>query len=241
MQPERSPVAGWPRYPGNMTTPAEAPPAPEQAAGSPASSAAPVLHPTIHPLNNHPQGTPVNGRIYRLVVLATRLPRLLRGQHLSAFGREFLPPSGPLIIAGNHVSSLDPFLIAQVLPPQRQVQFMTKKELFTPLLAPFIGGGGSFPVDRQTNDTAAIRNAIRILNRGGTVGIFPEGTRGGGEMQAGVGLIALRGKAPIVPVGLHLDGKTWLVRFGPPIAPGGSIRELTAQVAAEIGRLSQPF
>jgi 1-acyl-sn-glycerol-3-phosphate acyltransferase len=226
-----------------MTTPAQAPSGPDAPAPAhrPPAPAAPVLQPTIHPLNNHPEGTPVNDRIYRLVVAATRLPRLLRGQHLSAFGRDHLPLTGPLIIAGNHVSALDPFLIAQVLPPQRQVQFMTKKELFTPLLSIFIGGGGSFPVDRQTNDTAAIRNAIRILNRGGTVGIFPEGTRGGGEMQAGVGLIALRGKAPIVPVGLHLDGRAWIVRFGPPIAPGGSIKGLTAQVAEEIGRLSQPF
>ena len=179
--------------------------------------------------------------MYHLVVQATRLPFLLRGQHTQVHGRDLIPPSGKLIIAGNHVSSLDPFLIAQSLPPGRSVQFMAKKELFRGVVGKIISGGGSFPVDRTISDLGAIRSALRILQAGGTLGIFPEGTRGGQELQGGTALLALKGKAPVTPVGLHLKGRTWVVRFGPPIEPKGSVKELTAVIGAELDRLSEPF
>ncbi|MFC4456641.1 1-acyl-sn-glycerol-3-phosphate acyltransferase [Deinococcus sonorensis] len=185
--------------------------------------------PVVHPL------------MYHLVVQATRIPTLLRGQHVHVHGRDLIPESGRLIIAGNHVSTLDPFLIAQSLPRGRYVQFMAKKELFRGVIGRIILGGGSFPVDRTTNDLGAIRNALRILQAEGTLGIFPEGTRGGKELQGGAALLALKSKAPITPTGLHLSGKTWVVRFGPPILPSGGVKDLTARIGSEIERLSQPF
>ena len=179
--------------------------------------------------------------MYHLVVAATRLPGLLRGQHVHAHGRELIPPSGRLIVAGKHVTALDPFLIAQSLPRGRYIQFMTKKELFKGVVGRIIAGGGSFPVDRSVNDLGAVRSALRVLQAEGTLGIFPEGTRGGGDLQGGAALLALKGKAPVTPVGLHLSGRTWVVRFGPPIPPSGGVVELTRRIAGELERLSQPF
>ncbi len=138
------------------------------------------------------------------------LPLQLRGEYIHTLGREHLPPPGTkLVVAGAHVSALDPFIIAKVMPGHH-VQFMSKKELFKPVIGAIIKAGGSFPVDRERNDVAAIRMALRILKEDGTLGLFPEGTRGGGQMQGGVALLALRGRAPVLPVGLRRDGKRWL-------------------------------
>ncbi|WP_425145455.1 lysophospholipid acyltransferase family protein [Deinococcus sp.] len=178
--------------------------------------------------------------MYHLVVTATRLPLLIRGQRTEVHGRELIPAQGRLIVAGgNHTSNMDPFIIAQSMPPGRYVQFMAKKELFRGLSGAIIRGGGSFPVDRDTNDLGAIRSSLRILQAGGTLGIFPEGTRGGKEMQGGTALLALKGKSPITPVGLHLRGRTWVVRFGAAIEPKGSVKELTQVLGAELDRLSE--
>ncbi|WP_241191144.1 lysophospholipid acyltransferase family protein [Deinococcus psychrotolerans] len=189
------------------------------------------------------QAPTVNPLVYQFVVLGMNLPRVLRGQYIHTLGREHIPPPGSkLIVAGAHVSSLDPFLIAKVMPGH-YVQFMSKKELFGPVMGDIIRAGGSFPVDRSITDLVAIRTALRILKEDGTLGLFPEGTRGGGngQMQGGVGLLALRGKAPVLPVGLRQEGKRWLVRFGPLIEPKGGIKDLTAQIGAEISRLSGPI
>lgn len=183
----------------------------------------------------------VNPAVYRFVVFSMTLPLTLRGEHIHTLGREYIPPAGTkLVVAGAHVSSLDPFIIAKVMP-EHFVQFMSKKELFKPIMGDIIRAGGSFPVDRSGNDLAAIRTALRVLKEDGTLGLFPEGTRGGGQMQGGVALLALRGKAPVLPVGLRRDGKRWLVRFGPIIQPQGSIKNLTAQIGEEITRLSAPL
>ena len=176
---------------------------------------------------------------YHLVVNATRLPLLLKGQRVVTLGREHLPATGRVVIAGgNHSTNMDPFIIAQVLPQGRRVQFMAKKELFRGPIGWIISGGGSFPVDRQKNDLGAIRSALRVLQAEGTLGIFPEGTRGGQELQGGTALLALKGKAPIVPVWLTLSGRTWTARFGEPLPPEGSVKALTERLDAAFRELS---
>ncbi|BDP43185.1 1-acyl-sn-glycerol-3-phosphate acyltransferase [Deinococcus aetherius] len=183
----------------------------------------------------------VNPLVYRLVVIVTTLPIFLRGQGIEVHGRENVPPPGtPLIVAGNHRTGFDPFLIARSLPPGRYLQFMAKKELFVPVIGHIIRAGGSFPVDRSANDLGAVRTSLRILQGGGTLGIFPEGTRGGGELQGGVALMALKGKAPVLPVGLSRVGRRWVVRFGEPIAPTGGIKALTALIGERITALAEP-
>ena len=204
--------------------PSQAPPAPTDTARPADPGAAPVVDP----------------RMYRFVLAVTYLPVLLRGMKLDVQGQEHVPPPGtPLVIAANHVSGLDPFLVARALPAGRYLQFMAKKELFLPLIGWIIRTGGSFPVDRGGNDVGAIRTAVRVLQENGTVGIFPEGTRGGQELHGGVALIAAKGRAPILPAGISKQGKRWVVRFGPAISPRGGIKAVTTELGTELARLSQ--
>ncbi|MFC4639112.1 lysophospholipid acyltransferase family protein [Deinococcus hohokamensis] len=195
------------------------------------------------PLNADPAPT-VHPLVYRLVVAVMNLPVLLSGMHLEIHGAEHIPPPGtPLVVASNHVSALDPFLVARALPPGRYIQFMAKQELFVPVIGAIIRAGGSFPVDRRSNDVQAVRTALRILAAGGTVGIFPEGTRASasGELQGGVALIAAKGRAPILPVGLSRSGKRWVIRFGAPISPRGGIKAVTQELGRVLQDLAGPL
>ncbi|WP_343756410.1 lysophospholipid acyltransferase family protein [Deinococcus depolymerans] len=198
-------------------------------AASPARTAPEPAAPHVHPA------------VYRFVVNVTYLPVLASGMHLEVHGREHVPaPGTPLVVAANHVSGLDPFLVARALPPGRFLQFMAKKELFVPLIGDVIRAGGSFPVDRSGNDLGAVRTSLRILKVGGTVGIFPQGTRGGGELHGGAALIAAKGRAPILPAGISRDGKRWIVRFGEPISPRGGIKNVTAELGEALSALAVP-
>ena len=184
------------------------------------------------------QAKPIRDWAYRLVYFATGLPMYLEGG-LTVYGQEHVPREGRAIIAGNHVTGLDPFVIAHALPNGRRIQYMAKKELFgVPLIGGLIDAGGSFGVDRSGNDVSAIRTALRILQAGRLLGIFPEGTRGGKELHGGVALLALRGAAPVVPAYVWHARRRWHVRFGPPLAPAGGVKELTERVGERIEGLS---
>lgn len=118
-----------------------------------------------------------------------------------AYGVENIPRDGPLIMACNHLSYLDP--PALCFSPRR-ISFMAKKELFEiPVLGPLIRGVGAYPVDRQGSAKSAIKQSLAVLQAGGTVGIFPEGTRnltGEVQPQTGVALLASLSGAPVQPV-----------------------------------------
>ena len=173
---------------------------------------------------------------YPLIHALMALP-VAYGGGLSVRGLPYIPHSSAAVIAGNHQLALDPFVIGYAIPSRHaRVQFMAKQEaLRWPLAGPVLRAVGAFPVDRAAHDTRAVRRAIRVLQRGGCVGIFPQGTRGGTELHGGVALIALRARAPIVPVRVWHDpprrrgwpGGHWHVHFGPPLAPEGSIHSLT--------------
>lgn len=221
-------------------------PAPAGAGTSPAAPPPPAAaraagQPTPPPAADSGEVPGVVPVVYHLVLAVTHLPVYLRGMRVEVHGREHVPPPGtPLVVAAKHVSNLDPFLVARALPPGRFLQFMAKKELFGPVIGPIISAGGSFPVDRETNDVGAIRNSLRILARGGTVGIFPEGTRGGQELHGGVALIAAKARAPILPVGLSRQGRRWVVRFGEPLPARGGIKVVTAALGERLDDLSRP-
>ncbi|MDQ3850577.1 MAG: 1-acyl-sn-glycerol-3-phosphate acyltransferase, partial [Actinomycetota bacterium] len=122
------------------------------------------------------------------------------------FGREHIPAHGPVIIASNHRSFLDPFVIGTLT--RRPVYFVAKQELFRrPLVAWLLSSLGAFPVDRGSGDGDAMATARQILERGDCVVIFPEGTRvrpgGLGRAKRGVGRLALESGAPVVPVAVH--------------------------------------
>jgi 1-acyl-sn-glycerol-3-phosphate acyltransferase len=121
------------------------------------------------------------------------------------YGVENVPKKGPVILAPNHISYLDPPAVGSGIP--RPTRFMAKIELFKiPVLGLLIKGVGAFPVRQNTADRAALKKAMDLLTNGEQVCIFPEGTRSlSGELMeahAGIGMVALRTKAPVVPVAL---------------------------------------
>ncbi|MBT3151781.1 1-acyl-sn-glycerol-3-phosphate acyltransferase [Streptomyces sp. CHD11] len=112
-----------------------------------------------------------------------------------------VPAAGPLIFAVNHSHNLDGPMVMGVAP--RPTHFLIKKEAFIGPLDPFLTGIGQLKVDRHSIDRTAISRALGVLERGGVLGIFPEGTRGEGDfaaIRAGLAYFAVRGGAPIVPV-----------------------------------------
>lgn len=112
-----------------------------------------------------------------------------------------VPATGPVIFAVNHSHNVDGPMVMGVAP--RPTHFLIKKEAFVGPLEPFLTGIGQVKVDRTTADRTAVTQALGVLENGGVLGIFPEGTRGGGDfasLRAGLAYFAVRSGAPIVPV-----------------------------------------
>lgn len=139
-------------------------------------------------------------------------------------GRDNIPKEGGMILALNHRSNLDVIMGAVACP--RQLNYMAKKELFeNKLLGWLIGHLNAFPLDRVGNDLKAIKTALTVLKDGKVLGIFPEGTRvRNGEdvsAKAGVSMLALRGKVPVVPGVIVGDYKLFrkvYIIFGEPVS-----------------------
>src|SRR6202451_4273925 len=134
---------------------------------------------------------------------AILVPFFLLYFRLQRTGREHLPRTGPLLLASNHRSFLDPFVIGTLV--RRPVYYMAKRELFeNPVVAWLLNGLGAFPVDRGAGDAQAMETARAILARGDCVVLFPEGTRVRpgplGAPRKGVGRLALQTGVPVVPI-----------------------------------------
>src|SRR5215471_3012150 len=128
-------------------------------------------------------------------------------------GVENVPEEGAVIIAGNHPSYLDPVLVG--LPVKRKIRFMAWDALFKiPLLGRIIKAAGAFPVDlRKGRGEAAYRQALRVLEGGEGLGVFPEGQRSDqatmGDLRGGVARLAVETGAPIVPVTIGGATRAW--------------------------------
>lgn len=112
-----------------------------------------------------------------------------------------VPGSGPVILAGNHAHNIDGPMLIGTSP--RPVHFLVKKEAFVGPLDPFLRSIGQLKVDRAVPDRVAVGSALSVLEHGGVLGIFPEGTRGEGDfaaLRAGLAYFAVRSRAPVVPV-----------------------------------------
>jgi cytidylate kinase len=157
--------------------------------------------------------------VLRLIVRA--IVRLRIEGDLSAIPRE-----GALIVAANHASSADPVLIGAFLNSaiNRPINWLGKRELTEWALTGWaFRRAGIHPIDRDAADLESFRTAMRILDAGQILAVFPEGTRSrDGALQRvreGVGLLALRSGAPVLPVGVVDSDRTWprghlLPRFG---------------------------
>lgn len=176
---------------------------------------------------------------------------------LTVFRTRFLGaenvPEGGAVLAGNHVSYLDPILLWSGSP--RPVRFMAKKELFSGWMGFLLERFWAFPVDREGADRAAIQRATEELRAGDLVGIFPEGTRREGdepgEVHGGAAFVAMRAGVPVVPVAFVGTDTAWprgvrlprparvTIKYGAPVHPdafGGHRKGRVEAMTVEIMR-----
>lgn len=116
---------------------------------------------------------------------------------------ERVPRNGPVILASNHASFLDPPLVGSGLP--RAINYLARESLFRfPLVGAILRSWNSVPVDRDGGGASGLREILGRLNKGGGIILFPEGTRTkDGKLQparSGVGLTVIKSNAPVVPV-----------------------------------------
>jgi len=175
------------------------------------------------------QRSPGDTWLYRFAY--TFLPFLWRlFYRMEIHGVENVPTSGPVVLACNHRSNLDPFFLGVSCP--RQIHFMAKRELWRFwLLGKLIDWLGAFSVTRGGADRQAVRKALAVLDSQAVLGLFPEGHRYRegrlGEISPGVTLFSLREGVATVPVYMQgtdkacrLAGLRWpkvRVAFGPPL------------------------
>ena len=131
-------------------------------------------------------------------------PILMLVYRVRITGREHVPESGPCVLAANHVSVLDGFFLG--IAVTRQVRFMAKAELHrVPIVKQILEGAGAFPVERGADAGRAVAAAVKLLEHGDVVGVFPEGTSLPDEKRGykrGAARLALATGAPVIPVAL---------------------------------------
>lgn len=188
---------------------------------------------------------------------AAALARLLWGFRTE--GLENVPRSGPVIVACNHVSMLDPPLVGSAL--RREAGFVAKQELFAvPLLGPLIRSLRAMPIDRSRLSRETLDTLAACLDRGHALVLFPEGTRSRdgklGRAKPGIGMLLALRPVPVVPAYVQGTESPWRnlfrrghmrVVFGRPLVlpqedPSGSdrgahARRIAATILEEVRRL----
>jgi 1-acyl-sn-glycerol-3-phosphate acyltransferase len=187
--------------------------------------------------------------VYELVRMVSSLYAwtLLRARSI---GAQNVPETGAAILAPNHFSYMDHFLLGIFI--RRKVRFMAKSQLFAPYVQWVYLQGGVFPVRRGARDDEAFITAEAILDHGGVVAMYPEGGRSRtGHLQdrakPGIGRLVLDSGAPVVPIAIVGSAKirNWKrgrfprvrVRYGEPLhfdREPGSTRERQQEVADAI-------
>lgn len=183
---------------------------------------------------------------YRVLrVIATALIYILFPPKVR--GRENIPAHSAALICSNHISVVDPVVLACVV--DRPVRFIAKKELFqVKWINGFLRRLGAFPVDRGGSDLTAMRTSLSIIKDGGLMGIYPQGHRykrdENKEIESGAALIALRTKAPVIPVRMSKYRLfRWLhINIGQPVElsdlwgklDAASLKEATSRISRGI-------
>jgi 1-acyl-sn-glycerol-3-phosphate acyltransferase len=140
-------------------------------------------------------------------------------------GLDALPRSGPVLVAANHDSQMDPIAVGVAARKHRQVRALAKSELWSNrLLAAVLTGMGQIPIERGKGDRGALDKAVEALRAGACIGIFPEGTRSlGRELRARSGIGHLASAVPETEiVCVAICGTTDFARF--PKRPSASVR-----------------
>lgn len=143
---------------------------------------------------------------------------------VSITGYENVPAKGAAVLCSNHIGEIDMFLIG--VKTRRLIRYMAKEELFkNPLFGAVIRSLGAFPVKRGRVGTESIKTALKLLEEGHILGIFPEGTRmrnkQNKEVKAkpGAAMFAVKAGVPVIPVAIYgkykLFGKIRVI-FGKP-------------------------
>jgi 1-acyl-sn-glycerol-3-phosphate acyltransferase len=156
--------------------------------------------------------------LYNLIGILSA-PVLYGLYRLRARGKENLPEGG-FVLACNHVSSFDPWVLGMPLWPKRFLRFMAKSELSWPPLKYVLNGVGAFPVRRGQRDVQAIETAVQLARERHVVTMFPEGTRRTKGLvkrfearpRSGAARIALEAGVPLVPAAVK--GTDKLLRLG---------------------------
>jgi len=140
-------------------------------------------------------------------------------------GTENIPTSGPFLIASSHTSHLDPPLVGCQIA--RQMRFFARKTLWSnSIMSWWLDQVETIPVDRDSGDVGAIRRVLQALHEDRAIVLFPEGTRSpDGLLQkpkAGVGLMACKSGAPVVPCRVYGSFEAFgkgakIPRFGTPV------------------------
>jgi len=160
-------------------------------------------------------------------------------------GAENIPADGPVLLCSNHVSMVDPVLLATSF--RRQATFMAKKELFgTKFTNWFFTHLGMVPVDRGASDIQALRVCLEVLNSGGLLGVFPQGHRfkqdESREIQNGAALMALRSKAKVIVAHVSAPMKPFrrtTIRFSEPVDLSDLVRINSQAIQAASGRITE--
>ena len=151
-------------------------------------------------------------------------------------GKENIPKAGPLIFAGNHKHAVDPTMV--MMSTDRVVHYMAKEELFKGLHGILFRKIGLIKIHRGKSNPQAVIEAENILNAGGTIGIFPEGTRNKGKdellkFRYGAVRIAQKTNSQILPFAIRnkykIFRKSVVLEFGKPI----EVKDLEIEEANE--------
>lgn len=172
---------------------------------------------------------------------------------LEVHGQDNVPMEGPVIVACNHSSHLDPMILGATF--NRDLHFMARRTLFdVPGFCWLITQNQAFPLNREGDSRDALRSFGERLDKGYAVVMFPEGTRSEdgalGEMKPGVGMLAVRNLAPVVPVYIWGSHQAWPRKrkfprphhlkayIGPAIVPSpdkSKRKEEQVRITAEVG------
>lgn len=160
--------------------------------------------------------------------------------------KEVIPKEGPILIVGNHKHIYDQCLT--IMATKRVIHYMAKKEYFDGKMAWFFKLVGCISVDRSIKDHNATDKALKVLNSGGAIGLFPEGTRNKTKdvfllpFKFGTVSMAKKTNATIIPFGLTGDykfrSKNLTIRYGTPFKVGEmDLEDANKKLYEEVERL----